>query len=1396
MSLTNSQKKLLEEYRKLPEFSKQVLVLFSLAYLEVNQTKIFALVNSPPFKAFRYGTIKLDTLKHHLQELKQLTLLNLSEGKAFRCNPEILEIIARESIKEGTFLVAARTIEYAVEESYRMENNDILVLGRIGLYRGDKDIFGEFERIKTSKRNYYSLKDSDYYVLKVLSVLNNPYDPEFMQTFEFPSDYFEMFYGTIISLSIENGIPNPEATEFVIELCKKQDKRITGIIPDLVCEDLLFQGRLKERDEIYKLTQKIHENANPFNDGIKYFIQNKADKAIPFFESGIVYRKRTTNKKNYLLESYLSVVYFFVLLKTGESDNYQTAMNYSARIAKEVNHPFRFPFQSLYGLCLFVSGLERDANRINLGYLPPSSEDFWNVFVFGIVLYWTNPSTSHKSLTYLKKSLTNVRKSNYKWMEMQLLDLITKIEKTESKEALELKKELGSFFISDTIEKKEDWHIILNALSSLKSKTAAVNTNQPDKKRIAWFIGYDKKRNTVLEIHPIEQSYSEKTGWSAGKPISLKRLKTDSSKIPFLLEQDIRATNYIRAYSQNYYGGLDYSLDANVLLELVGHPYLFWMDLKTRFDLERGEPELTVEENEADNTIQLLLHPEEIKDEERFTLQLETPSRLKLIVFSKEHRQIAKILSGLDVKIPREAKEQVLKAITNLSSSILIQSDIGGAESQTEKVEATSTPYLQLIPYDAGLRVTGFCRPFTGKGPYYKPGKGGKNLIADIEGKKLSTTRNLLEEELRFSELLRLCPTLQSINLVSEYEWILESPETCLEVLSEIQTIGDIVVIEWPEGERFRIKKQADISKFHMGIKKDNDWFSVNGTLDLGNKEIIEMQVLLELLGQSQSRFIKMNDGSFLALTATFRKQLDELRAFSESTKEGLRFSPLISPLMEDFASQVASLKADKAWKAQLERLKEIKDFKPELPNTLQATLRDYQTEGYEWLARLSHWGVGACLADDMGLGKTIQSLAILLTRAAKGPSLVIAPSSVCMNWHTESLRFAPTLNTIQYGGNNRIEIIENLKPFDLIVCSYGMIQQEDVAETFKSVDWQVIILDEAQAIKNMSTKRSQAVMSLKAGFRLLTTGTPIENHLGELWNLFRFLNPGLLGSMEKFNERYAIPIERYKDKTVRNQLKKLIQPFILRRLKNQVLDELPEKTDITLQVELSDKERSFYEALRLNAIKKLTSKEMPAGQKHLQILAEIMKLRRACCNTKLVEAKMDLPSSKFEAFIEILEELLENKHKALVFSQFVDHLSLIRKYLEEKKISFQYLDGSTTMKDRKLRVDAFQRGEGEVFLISLKAGGTGLNLTAADYVIHMDPWWNPAVEDQASDRAHRIGQKRPVTVYRLVAKDTIEEKIVNLHKHKRDLADSLLEETDMSGKISADELLSLLKGG
>jgi len=494
---------------------------------------------------------------------------------------------------------------------------------------------------------------------------------------------------------------------------------------------------------------------------------------------------------------------------------------------------------------------------------------------------------------------------------------------------------------------------------------------------------------------------------------------------------------------------------------------------------------------------------------------------------------------------------------------------------------------------------------------------------------------------------------------------------------------------------------------------------------------------------------------------------------------------------LAEFLEDVDRVEYDKGWQVQLRLLGEVRDLQPEVPSTLRAELRDYQLEGYIWLARLAHLGVGACLADDMGLGKTIQALSVILARAKDGPTLVAAPTSVCMNWFAEAARFAPTLKVIVFGGKGRQKQVEHLKPFDVLVTSYTMLQQE--SKLLETVNWQTIVLDEAQAIKNISTKRSRAAMALNGGFKLLTTGTPIENHLGELWNLFHFINPGLLGSLESFNRSFAVPIERHQSHPARKRLRRLIRPFILRRIKSEVLEELPPRTEIVLQVEMTKEERAFYEALRREALDKLKKTSM--GQAYsVRILAEIMRLRRACCNPRLVAPDTDVESSKLSLFGKLIDELLENRHKVLVFSQFVGHLSIIREFLSARGIDYRYLDGRMSVRKRKIQVDKFQAGEGDIFLISLKAGGLGLNLTAADYVIHMDPWWNPAVEDQASDRAHRIGQELPVTIYRLVVKDTIEEKIVQLHQEKKDLANSLLEGSNLSAKISVVELLNLIR--
>jgi SNF2 family DNA or RNA helicase len=811
-----------------------------------------------------------------------------------------------------------------------------------------------------------------------------------------------------------------------------------------------------------------------------------------------------------------------------------------------------------------------------------------------------------------------------------------------------------------------------------------------------------------------------------------------------------------------------------------------------------SEPELLVEDFGEHLQINFSIP---IDDADTILIR-DTPTRFKVIRISDNHRRIARITGRSGLTVPAEASEEVLTAIGNISSFMTVHSAIAVDRGSRQArditfVEADSTIYMHMLPYGSGFRLEMFVKPFKDGNHYVKPGQGVENIMAEVGGTRLQTRRDLGEEERKAREIEELCPILDlavDLEQGNDREWHLHDPEDCLQALMELQEISDKVIIEWPEGEKLTISHQASLKNLNLKIRTNRqNWFGISGELVLDQELVIDLKDILNRIRDKPGRFVQVGSGQFIALTREFRKRLDELNTFADERTDGdqeVLIHPLAAPSLEKLTRQ-ANTTADQVWHEHLDRIEDTLNYTPDLPSTLRAELRDYQLEGYHWLARLAHWGVGGCLADDMGLGKTLQSLAIILQQAANGPSLVVAPTSVSTNWLSEVARFTPTLNIRQLSGKNRRRTIKKLGKFDLLITTYTLLQQE--IEALSEIPWQTIVLDEAQAIKNAATKRSQAAMSLQAAFKLITTGTPIENHLGELWNLFQFINPGLLGTHKQFNERFAIPIERFNSREARLRLKKLIRPFILRRIKSQVLEELPSRTEVTLEVALSDEELHFYEALRQNALEQLERAADNRGR-HLQVLTEIMKLRQACCNPRLIAADTTIGSSKLSLFSSLIEELISGRHKVLVFSQFIGHLNIIREYLDKREITYQYLDGSTSSKHRKERVEAFQSGEGDLFLISLKAGGLGLNLTAADYVIHMDPWWNPAVEDQASDRAHRIGQTRPVTIYRLVCKHTIEEKIVQLHQEKRDLADSLLQGTDTSGRLSTEELINLIK--
>ncbi len=949
---------------------------------------------------------------------------------------------------------------------------------------------------------------------------------------------------------------------------------------------------------------------------------------------------------------------------------------------------------------------------------------------------------------------------------------------------------------------QQDWEKVLSSLSLLAPEQSAQEPedNTPQS-RIVWNIlpPFDVYEPEDIALQPIEQKQTKSTAWTKGRAISLKRIK--GVNVPNMLPQDKEMGRFISESPNRGYWKRNKEYELNIdkaLPALIGHPHVTYDSGDTFIELHKATPELTLYKSKTGYNLSFNIPTGEGK-----TQLIETgKNRFGVIEITPKLQTISKAFNNGDTEIPLSAEKELYTVLNGVAGSITIHSDsgssIGDQQIEATRIEPQERLICRFTQQDAGWSIDVVVRPFGDSGTSYPPGEGPETVFTTIDQKPHVTTRILENEQLTYTNLLNSSPATNHALIGNE--GMVESLEECLTVLKELFPLQEIVTLEWPDKKPVNISHVADFSNLKIKAKKQKEWFTLEGELKVDSTTVYAMTELLDKLEKSATKgFIKLDGDNYLAITDELNLHLRALNDLGTAKEDLLRINGLLLPQVEELLEESGNATRNAAWKKQVQKIDSLSEFTPELPSTFQAELREYQLEGFNWLSTLHEWGVGACLADDMGLGKTIQALALLVSVAHKGPSLILAPVSVCFNWEQECRRFAPTLNPILLNEGHRESIISEAQPYDLIICTYGLLHNE--IKHLKTIEWNTVVFDEAQALKNSSTKRSKAAKQIPAAHKVITTGTPIENHLGELWNLFDLINPGLLGSQEQFTNRFGLPIMVEQSHQKRESLKRIVSPFILRRLKSTVLTELPAKTEITLSVTLSKDEQALYEAVRQKA-EALTDDLMGStggspkgkGQKHLEILKEIMRLRQACCNPKLIDPSSTITSSKLTLFADIVTELIENNHKTLVFSQFTSHLALIKEYLDRQNIAYQYLDGSTPQSKRKKAVEAFQRGEGDLFLISLKAGGSGLNLTAADYVIHMDPWWNPAVEDQASDRAHRIGQKRPVTIYRMVAKGTIEEKILELHKEKKDLADSLLEGTAKAGKMSADQLLGLLR--
>lgn len=947
-----------------------------------------------------------------------------------------------------------------------------------------------------------------------------------------------------------------------------------------------------------------------------------------------------------------------------------------------------------------------------------------------------------------------------------------------------LREKFGGEPLLATIHRKKKWEVVLEELLEIASQDDANQAPNTSEHRITYIL---RKNSDYVDVR--EQKRLKNGEWSVGKlhnPTSYRRGD---------FEMDDKDRE-IWMSSKSLYN----MPSASIVIPLMVGTNRVMLDVPNgrygtqcvEAEVREEKPFITVEREGKHIVLKTNLPSLALIDRSiAFHIDWNNFVVTYYPMNDREKMYFRRLFSLTD--IPIEAEETLKKLFPAISNKVEVHSEFIEGGTQLEQVEGRSIITLRIIPRIYGQYLLSmFVTPIEGGKQSFMPGEGPNPAFDEINGKRVQVMRHTRKEKNNaklFSEYLED----MDVNM-NNYQGEVSTLQL-LEFMDFAKDHTEEGILEWPEGEKLKLTK-AQPQEWSVSLKKNAGWFDLEGELKIDDDTVLSIAQLLDLLGDSRGRFIRLEGDKYLSISEQLRKQLQKIDTVS-SRQRGKAVIPAVGmAVLGEALSGELEVSHPKSLDDLRSKIKQSGRLKPEVPEHLNATLRDYQVDGFQWMTRLAHWGAGACLADDMGLGKTIQTISVLLDKASQGASLVVAPASVVPNWCKEIRRFAPSLTvSILNEADDRKELIGNAEAYHVIISTYGLLVTEEELITGKK--WNVICLDEAHSIKNRDTKTSASAMKLEGNQRIILTGTPIQNHLGELWNLFQFINPGLLGSYEQFQKKYIIPISQDHDTMRQQQLKRLVAPFMLRRTKQEVVEELPDKTEITHTVLLSDEEMAVYEVIRRKAKKELEKLEASGKALNINTLAEITRLRQCACSASLVKKGWKGGTiAKLDAFEALASDIYQAGNRTLVFSQFTSFLEMAAKRLDSLKIPYFYLDGSTPMRKRTEMVDKFQKGECPIFLISLKAGGLGLNLTGTNYVIHLDPWWNPAIEQQATDRAYRIGQRQNVTVYHLISANTIEEKILRLHDAKRNLATSLLKGTDTSHKITASQLLKMIEEG
>ena len=926
--------------------------------------------------------------------------------------------------------------------------------------------------------------------------------------------------------------------------------------------------------------------------------------------------------------------------------------------------------------------------------------------------------------------------------------------------------------IASNSAKFEQIYQNLAALLPQESQKNSSNKTKGKDEKIIWSLYLSNKVNGFETLNTISAFYraKKKNGeWGVPRLLNTYSISCNKYKSAFLPEE-LPIINEAKNYWWSNY------LPGNIIKFLQNSEVCIDDDFDSIISVQESKLPIFADINE-DNSLELYF-PSTSLERNKIIFWQEEDSYFFRIVDSEEELLTSKLKldDSQQLDIPAEFVPKFTDLLKALSKQYAIrgslEEDIYYSDYQPLDGNIELQALFERKENGVSFTIVNKVNPLLEE--YCIPGIGKSLLFVSINGNKYRLERDLDAEKNAAEELENNLPNLIKID-EDGYNYLFLERASLLEILEILKEKN--IPIHWKKGNPITV--QNSFNSDSLKLKQDKtDWLSLEGEFQVSENLVLNIGQLINLYRKRNGNFIQISEDNYISFSKELSQHLETLSTAGVVNRKKLKLSLASLPML---ANREANFLPEKII-AQVDKIKEVFNNKVEVPDNLNGNLRPYQKDGFEYLSKFADCNIGCILADDMGLGKTIQILTLLLKNANKGPALVICPASLTGNWFREAEKFTPSLEAIIVNSENRDCVVSNATSNQLLIISYNLLNFSQ--ELFLTKEFHTVVIDEAQAIKNRHAQRSQIIKQLNAKVRIAATGTPVENHLLELWSIFDFLNPGMLGSAEYFAENFC------NNSFANDSLKNLVSPLIMRRLKSDVLNDLPPKTEINLNIDFSEEEQAVYEALRRKAVEDLTKKTNDPNK--IAMLAHLTKLRRACCHPNLVQNALNLEGSKLEKIVSLASELKENNHRALIFSQYVDFLQLIKDKFDKVGFTYQYLDGSTPQKKRLEAVDNFQNGIGDFFLISLKAGGTGLNLTEANYVILTDPWWNPAVENQAADRAHRIGQKNPVTVYRLITSNTIEEKVIKLHQSKLAIADDVLSGSQTKG-ISAEEIMELL---